>query len=366
MVVLWMLPGATFDPTAIGFSPVDAYRGAVIAVEPMELDPDDLTPDAQGEILVQLIDGPRAGEEVRAFVNLPFTTASATDFSVGDEVIVTFTDEADGAAFVGVTERWRLPAVAALVALFVATIVLVGGWQGVRALLSLTFTIVVVVKLLVPGILEGIPPVPLAAVLAALITSVTIVLTEGLDRSSLAAILGTVGGLAITTAVSIGFGLAAGITGTGAGDLFFVELPSGEGLDTRGILLAAVVIGAVGVLDDMTVTQAATVKQLALHHERSRDLWTGAMRVGRSHVAATVNTLFLAYVGASLPALMFVVLVAEPTLLTLNRELLALEVVRTLAGGLGIILAMPLTTVVAVALLRRRTIAWPDPEPGRD
>jgi uncharacterized membrane protein len=357
IVLIWSLPDARFDPADVGYSPVQAYRGVVIAVEPMELDPDDPFAEVEGELLVRLSDEPRAGEEVRAFVNLPFTTASASDFAPGDEVIVTFTEDPAGPAFVGVSERWRLPAIALLVALFAAVIVVVGGWQGFRALLSLAFTIVVVIKLLVPAILDGVAPVPMAAAVAALVTSVTIVVTEGLDRASFAAILGTVAGLAITAMVSVAFGLAAGITGTGAGDLFFVELPSGEGLDTRGIVLAAIIIGAVGVLDDMTVTQAATVHQLAARSAaRGRALWSGAMRVGRSHIAATVNTLFLAYVGASLPALIYLVLVAEPALLTLNRELLALEIVRTLVGSLGIVLAMPLTTAIAIALIGHRPV----------
>jgi uncharacterized membrane protein len=354
IVVIWLLPGASADPTDIGLSPVDAYRGTVESIEPFEPDPDDLNAPIEGEVWVKLTEGPQAGESVRAFVTLPYTSAAATDFEPGDEVVVTFTKDFDGQAFVGISERWRLPAVLALVVVFALVIIAIGGWQGARALLSLLLTIVVVIKILVPALLEGVAPVPLAIGISLLVTIVSIILTEGASRWSLAAILGTVGGLAATAAISIGFGEWSGITGTGAGDLFFVQLPSGEGLDTRGILMAAIIIGAVGVLDDMTVTQAATVEQLTGHGVVSRrDVWWRSLRVGRSHIAATVNTLFLAYVGASLPALILLVLIAEPPLLTLNRELLALEIVRTLAGSLGIILAMPFTTAAAVMLARR-------------
>ena len=363
IVVIWALPGASADPTDAGFAPVQAFRGTVVEVIPFEFDLDDPNARVEGDILVRLTEGPRSGETVRAFVTMPTTTASTSEFGSGDEVIVTFTDDFDGSSFVGVSERWRLPAVLALVIVFALVIVVVGGWQGVRALLSLTLTIVVAIKVLVPALLEGIPPVPLAIAIAGLITIVSILLTEGFDRWSLAAILGTIGGLAVTAIVSLAFGGGAGITGSGAGDLFFVELPSGEGLDVRGILMAAIIIGAVGVLDDMTVTQASAVEQLASRAAlRGRDLWSSSLRVGRSHVAATVNTLFLAYVGASLPALVLLVLVAEPALLTLNRELLALEIGRTLAGSLGIVLAMPLTTIIAIAFVGRSDIAIP-PQP---
>jgi uncharacterized membrane protein len=364
-VVIWALPTREVEPIENLSAPAEAWRGVVETVEPMEFDPEDPLAEVEGDIVVRLTEGPQAGETVRAFVDLPSTSAVATDFQPGDEVVVTLTAETDGQAFVAVSERWRLPAVALLIVLFAAVIVAVGGWQGVRALLSLALTIVVVVKLLVPALVDGVAPIPLAIAVAGLVTVISILLTEGMTRWSLAAILGTLGGLAITGVVAIGFGDAVGITGTGAGDLFYVELPDGTGLDTRGILMAAIIIGAVGVLDDMTVTQAAAVEQLAGRFSvRGRALWAGALGVGRSHIAATVNTLFLAYVGASLPAMILLVLLAEPTVLTLNRELLALEIVRTLAGSLGIVLAMPLTTAIAIGFVQRRRASTRSPMMG--
>ncbi len=173
---------------------------------------------------------------------------------------------------------------------------------------------------------------------------------------SAVAIAGTLGGLGITAVIAAFFYGAADFTATSAGELVYIVFPSGERIDTGGILLAAIILGAVGVLDDVTVTQAATVEELAARtHAGARTLWSRAMRIGRSHIAATTNTLFMAYVGASLPALIFIIVVAEPTLLTLNREVLALQVVRTLVGSIGIILAMPLTTLLAAVAFGART-----------
>jgi uncharacterized membrane protein len=352
IAVVWLLPDVGSDPTDVGLSPVTAERGVVVAIEPLEPDSDDPFGEALGPLVVRLVDGPRAGEEVRAFVGLPSTQASVEDFRVGDEVVVTFTEQPDGPAFVAVSERWRLPVMALLVIAFAAAIVVVGGWRGLRALVALALTVVLVIKLLVPAILEGVPPVPLAVALAGVITVATILLTEGLGRTSLAAILGTVGGLAVTAAISALVSEAAAFSGAPAGEIAFFELPSGEALDVRGLLLAAIILGAVGVLDDVTVSQAATVEALAAETRlRSVALWQRALRVGRSHIAATVNTLFMAYVGASLPLIVFLALSAEPALLTLDRESLALEVVRTLAGSLGIVAAMPLTTAIAILLV---------------
>jgi uncharacterized membrane protein len=313
VVLIWLLPDIRANTVPEGFEPISAYRGVVVLVDEVVFDETDPLAEPEGNILVRLTEGPRAGEELRAFLALPSTYVSAADLDPGDEIIVTYTEQPEGPVFVSVAERWRLPALAILVALFALAIVAVAGWQGVRALLALALTIVVTVKLLVPAILQDIPPVPLALVVAGGITVVTILLSEGVSRTSLAAILGAVVGLALTAVVSALIGIAAGFSGAPAGELAFFEVRPGETLDLSGLLLAAIMIGSVGVLDDMTVTQAATVEELAGRTGlRGRALWSSALRLGRSHIAATTNTLFMAYVGASLPALVLLMLAAEP------------------------------------------------------
>jgi hypothetical protein len=154
----------------------------------------------------------------------------------------------------------------------------------------------------------------------------------------------------------------AGFTNTLGSDLVFLQLPDGAGLDLRGLLLAAFMIGAIGVLDDVTVTQAAAVEQLSRHAGLSgRRLYASAFAVGRSHIAATVNTLFLAYAGASLPLLVLFAVGGQPTALVLNGEAVSIEIVRTLVGSLGIVAAVPLTTVIAVWMTSIPVAADPDP-----
>lgn len=354
IIGIWSLPETAGPRVDLGLSPVEAWRGRVVDPAPGPSDPsDDFS--GYGEVLVRLDEGPRAGEELRAFVTLQSTDASPEDFRAGDEVIVTFTDDVEGTAFAAVGERWRLPLLSALLLLFVLVMVVVGGWQGVRALVALGFTIVLVIRIFVPGLVAGAAPVPLAVAIAAVVTVTAILVTEGLSRISLAAILGTIGGLLITAAISVVISLAGAFGGTPAGELAFVTFESGQSLDVRGVLLAAIILGAVGVLDDVTVSQAATVAELADGAPTGpRVLWDSAMRIGRSHIAATTNTLFMAYVGASLPALVLLLLAAQPVMLALNREVLALEVVRTLAGSIGIILAMPLTTLIAALIFGQR------------
>jgi uncharacterized membrane protein len=353
--LIWFVPDPRTRTEDAGLEPVTAARGVVVLVDEVRFDQSDPVAEPEGDILVRVEEGPRAGEELRAFSAVPATFVDADAFAPGDEVIVTYTDAPEGPIFVSVAERWRLPVLALLVLLFCVAIAAIAGWHGVRALIALGLTIVVTVKLFVPGLAEGIPPVTLAVVVACALTATTVVLSEGLGRTSLAAIVGAFGGLGVTAVLAAIVGRAAAFDGAPAGELAFFELSPGVTLDLRGLLLAAIIVGTVGVLDDMSVTQAATVSELAARSGlRGRALFASAFRLGRSHIAATVNTLFMAYVGAALPTLVLLAASTEPTLLTLNREVLALEIVRTLTGSLGIVIAMPLTTAIAALLVGRR------------
>jgi len=356
VAVIWLMPDIETGPIDTGPSASEAWRAVVVDPAP-PVDPED--PLSQGnDVVVEFSEGPRAGGEALARVTILTGSAAAGGLEAGDEVVVSVAEGFDGAEIVAVSEPYRLPALGLLVLVFGLVMILVGGWQGLRALVGLGLTVVLVAKLFIPLLLSGVPPVPLAIALAVLVTSATILLTEGLTRVGAVAIAGTIGGLVITAVLAALVSGAVAFSDLAAGQIAYLTLPSGDSLDISGILLAAIILGAVGVLDDVTVTQAATVDELSDRHPQPpAALWQRAMRVGRSHIAATTNTLFMAYVGASLPALIFIVVVAEPALLTLNREVLALEVVRTLVGSIGIVLAMPLTTALAAWVFGRRSVA---------
>jgi uncharacterized membrane protein len=353
IAVIWFMPDIATGSIDTGPTPSEAWRAVIVDPAP-PIDPDD--PLSQGnDALIEFVEGPRAGEQARALVTILTGNAAAQPLAAGDEVVVSVLEGFDGGEIVAVSEPYRLPAMGLLVLLFGMVMVLVGGWQGIRALVGLGLTVVLVAKLFIPLLLDGLPPVPLAIGLALIVTTATILLTEGWTRVGGVAIAGTVGGLLVTAVLAGLFSEAARFSPLPAGQVAYFTLPSGQPLDVSGILLAAIILGAMGVLDDMTVTQAATVDELSAREPQPAvTLWRRATRIGRSHIAATTNTLFMAYVGASLPALIFIVVVAEPPLLTLNREVLALEVVRTLVGSIGIVLAMPLTTAIAAWVFGRR------------
>jgi uncharacterized membrane protein len=330
-----------------------AYHGRIVAL----LDPHRPDPTGAGggflpDSRVLLLEGPQTGQEVEAYLQGPGGQQEVTGYRVGEDVVVTFTQTGDGSpSFVAVQDRWRLPQLGWLVIAFVLAVVVAGGWRGLRALLALALTVAIVIKILIPLLVQGVPPVPVAVVIATAITNLTIGLTEGFTRSSVAAILGTAGALAFTALLAAATIAASGFSNAVGQDLVFLQTAPGVGLDLRGLLLAAFMLGAIGVIDDVTVTQAAAVEELVKHAGlRGRQLYASAFNVGRSHIAATVNTLFLAYLGASLPLIVLFAVSQQPTGLILNGELVAIEIVRTLVGSLGIVAAVPFTTLIAVWL----------------
>ena len=312
---------------------------------------------------VELLEGADAGEVIEAIIEAPMTGPDTTSvpmgYQAGDEVVVSrFGGPAGG--FASISDRWRVPVLGGLLALFAAAVILVGGWRGLKSLLALALTLMVVIKLVIPLLLRGWDPVPVAVVAATGLTVATLLLTEGSRRSAYAAIIGTAASLALTALLAAGFTAFARFSALqGSDEVAFLIPLLGASFDPSGLLLAGTIFGALGVLDDVTMTQAATVEQLRRSDPAasSSRVVARAMEVGRSHIAATVNTLVLAYLGAGLPLLLLFAVGGPSPLLIVNGEIVAVEVVRTLVGSIGIVAAVPLTTIVATYLLPPRPLA---------
>jgi uncharacterized membrane protein len=250
-----------------------------------------------------------------------------------------------------------VPVLGLLLGVFAVAVTAVGGWRGVRSLIALALTLAVIVKIVVPLILGGWDRALVAIVAATGVTITTFLLTEGARRQTFAAAIGTFAALALTALLAVGFDALARFTELrGSEDATYLQAIGITEIDLGGLILAAIIFGALGILDDVTVTQAAIVTEL---HEanpslRGLQLARRAMNVGRSHIAATVNTLVLAYVGASLPLLVLFAAGRQDPLLTASTEAVADEDVRAIVGSIGIVAAVPLTTAIGVALIDRR------------
>jgi uncharacterized membrane protein len=309
---------------------------------------------------IVFVDGSRAGQRAEAQVEGPSGQLQLPDYQAGDEVLAALDTDPDGNQTAAVVDRWRLPVLEDLVGAFAIVTIIVAGWRGIRALVSLALTLVLAVKLLIPLLLAGWNPVGLAISLGTLITIASLLLTQGFTRATLAAVLGTAIALAATGVLAVITTQAARFTtAQGSEQIVYLQQLAGDRLDLSGLLLAAVIFGGLGVLNDVAISQAATVEELhAVSPSMSRrELYTRTMNVGISHLAATVNTLVFAYLGAALPLLVLLALQIESVGLSVNEEIVAVEVVRTIVGSIGILLAVPITTAIACWLAVRSTEA---------
>jgi uncharacterized membrane protein len=347
LALVWTLPDIA--PPLETPNPVELAHGRIVELYETGIDP--TLPDVR----IAVLDGPRSGEVLDGYLQGPSGQLELPDYAVGEEVVVSLTSEPDG-AFIAVSDRWRVSVLGAAVALFAAAVIVVGGWRGLRALLALAFTIVVIVRIVIPLALGGFDPILLAVIGATGITIVTLLLTEGWRATTLAAAIGTFLALSLTAALAVVFtGLARFTELQGASDLLYLQTLVGVDVDVGGLLMMGLIFAALGVLDDVTIAQAATVHELHASDPRAgvRVLFGRAMNVGRSHISATVNTLVLAYVGASLPLLLLLAAGRQPPLAIISGEVVAVEIMRAIVGSIGIVAAVPLTTVIGVLLVTR-------------
>jgi uncharacterized membrane protein len=350
LAILW--PGGS-DARIQGGLAVETQSGEVVEVR------ETLCPGLGNQscqlAVVELASGPEAGDRVE--LQLSAIEGLDPDLDPGDRIRVTEAPEPPpgqegvaGPAYSFYDFERATPMLVLAIA-FVAIVLLFARWRGALSLAGLGISLVLVLVFVVPAILDGEAPLAVAVVGALAIAFVTIPLAHGTGPKSLAALLGTAASLLLTALLALIFTNATHLTGMSSEEGTYLQL-AGADLSLEGLLLAGMVVGALGVLDDVTVSQASTVLALRSANPslRFRELFGTALRVGRDHVSATVNTLVLAYVGASLPLL----LIFSSTDLSvgdaLSTELVAKEVVATLVGSIGLIAAVPLTTALAAAL----------------
>lgn len=273
-------------------------------------------------------------------------------YKTGDKVLVVESMDHEGHAHYYITDYVRTTAIWWLVALFVFVLVLIGKWKGLRSVISLAFSFLIIVKWIIPQILAGANPIFVTIVGSLIILAIIIYITEGLGAKSHLAVFSIFVSLIITVFLSWFFVVFAKVSGLAGEDVFSLINIGGQAINFQGLLLAGIIIGALGVLDDVVISQVATVEQI---HEvdkkqNSNEIFSKAYKVGVSHISSMTNTLFLAYVGTSM-TLLILFISGESAFSSwgqiINNEQIATEIVRTLAGSIGLVLSVPIATYVA-------------------
>lgn len=339
----------------------DATVDAVFEGECSYSSPDD--PQQCRSYTVTVHEGPDAG----AIIALPEYNltigAPAPILSAGDAIKLGYEPTT---AFYFYGDRDRGNTLIWLAALFAVVVVALARWRGVSALGAMAMTVVMLVGFVAPSVLDGNDPIWVAVVAGSAIAFVSLYLTHGLTPTTTVALAGTLASLLLTLVVSALFFDLAAFSGLATEE--GLTLPLVADVDVSSLLLGGAVIGALGALDDVTVTQVATVAEL--HHRNPRltiaELVASGIRVGREHIASTVNTLLLAYAGASMPLLLVFAASDQPLGVVANSETVAVEIARTLCGSIGLVAAVPITTVMAAILVGTPRPDRIAPEPGPD
>jgi uncharacterized membrane protein len=305
-------------------------------------------------VTVRLEGGPDKGQRTSFVAG---QTAAEVELGLGDRVRMyrnNLPANARGADRYSFADFDRGRSMLWLLIAFVVLVLVTSRIRGLRALIGLAVSLVIVVKFIVPAILHGGSPIGVALVGSFAVMLTTIPLAHGLGPKALAASLGTAAALLLTAGLATLFTDLAHLTGVSSDESIFLRATTGQ-ISLEGILLAGMVIAALGVLDDLTVSQASTVMALRRANPglSFAQLVREALDVGHDHIAATVNTLVLAYVGSSLPVLLIFSIGGTSFIDAVNNEAVAEQIVGTLVGSIGLIAAVPITTFLAATLAIR-------------
>jgi uncharacterized membrane protein len=352
LVLFWPSGDALLRTDALGFaSRVDGEVTAA-AIESCSYAPE-LRCDV---ITIRVMSGDGEGDTARLEFGLDDgSPVPAATLRPGDDVVLN-----DAGASVPTEIRYsfadfqRKTPIVVLALVFVVAVIAVGRWRGLLAVVGLVLSLGVVLGFVLPALLRGSSPVGVALTGAALIALLALYLAHGVNERTTVALLGTVASLALTAVLAAAFSATTKLTGLASEEALNLRAFAPE-LDFRGLLLAAVIIGSLGVLDDVTVTQVSAINELHRADERASfgSLYAAGIRIGRDHIASATNTLVLAYTAAALPLLLLFSQSGLGWVEVLTSERVAIEVVQTLVGSIGLVASVPITTALAAWVVTR-------------
>jgi uncharacterized membrane protein len=299
-------------------------------------------------VRVHLTSGPRKGTSATFDV----LSNQSSPFPKSGGVVLSYDPTAQPGDVYGFADIQRGRPLTLLFVVFALVVVAVARWTGLRALVGLGASLVVLVAFVLPALLAGSGALPVALVGSAAVLFLVLFLAQGINVRTSIAVIGTLLSLLLCGALAQLFVVGTSLTGLGSDEADL--LSATVHIDLRGLLLAGVIIGALGAILDMTVTQASAVWQLhgADPTASARDLYRAAMQIGRDHVAAATTTLVLAYAGTALPLLVVYQLAHADLGSVVTSETVAAEIVRTLVGSLGLVASVPVTTALAALAVR--------------
>jgi len=337
------------EDTVIAYNATTVYASVEEIIEEGQITLGEVTQPYQ-IISIQVLEGPQAGESFQIDFGTRQVRSDDIRMKVGDKILVTVSENpTTGEISAYFTDFERRSSLVWLFIIFCLASVLISGWKGLRSLLGILVSLFVIIFIILPGIRDGKDPLMITILGTFLFVVLSMYITYGWTVKTHAAVLGSLLALSITAVLALVFVNSTRLTGFGDENVFYIAQLTGNQLDLRSLLLAGILIGTLGVLDDLVIAQSAVIFELYRNNPglKLMPLFRSAMNIGKDHIAATVNTLVLAYAGASLPMLLLFSFHNIDYGLVVNIEFIAEEIVRTLVGSLGLFASVPLTTFLA-------------------
>ncbi|MEX0622244.1 MAG: YibE/F family protein [Candidatus Woykebacteria bacterium] len=344
-------------PTAEPPPPNEFFRGKVLKILDEGVDTSFGGNQPFQLVEVELLSGPEKGEKFEIKHISSFGEFKEHQkVKPGETVIVVKTPVLDDFRYF-ITEKYRLPSVVILFTIFLVFTVIFAGIKGLGSIAGLAFSILVIIQFIIPNIADGKDPLFISLIGALLIATVSIYIAHGFSKRTTIALASTIITIFIAAALATFFVSTAKLFGLGSEEAFYLQQGPLADINLRGLLLGGILIGALGVLDDITTAQSAAVDEIHKANPKLpfKDLYRKGISVGKEHIASLVNTLALVYISAALPVfLLFSSNQTQPLWVLLNNEFIAEEVVRILVGSTTLVLAVPIATFLATYFLTKK------------
>ncbi len=339
------------EETIIGYSTDTEVAVVETIIEEGEVTLGDVTQPYQ-KLLVRVMEGEYTNLTYEIDYGNRQIRQNMVQLQVGDKIMVTISSLPDGTVSAFFSDYYRKNSLLLLFGIFIGASILISGWKGVRSLIGILLSLAVIILIILPGMQQGRDPLSISILGSFLFVGFSLYIIYGWNVKTHAAVLGSFIALVIIGVLAFFFVSNARLTGYGDENMLYISQLTQNTLDVRSLLLAGILIGTLGVLDDLVISQASAVFELfrSAPNQSFRNLFKSAMNIGQDHIAATVNTLVLAYAGASLPMLLLFSFRNVDFGLAINLEFIAEEIVRTVIGSLGLFAAVPITTALAAII----------------
>lgn len=287
--------------------------------------------------------------------NLPL--ANLQKYNLNDKVVVSYSKDFKGNDNFYISDFVRRDPLILLFIIFLVLTIFIAKWRGFMSLIGMACSFIIIFFYILPNISLGLDPIQIAITGSIFIIPITFYFSHGFNKKTTVAIIGTLIALIITGFLANIFVSFAKLTGFGSEEASFLEIAKQGSINMKGLLLAGIIIGVLGVLDDITISQSAIVFQLKEINKKLkfRELYDRAMNIGQDHISSMVNTLILVYTGAALPLLILFTNNPRPFSEVVNYEMIADEIIRTLVGSIGLILSVPITTFIASMVASKKS-----------